>query len=261
MIIYFSGTGNSRAVATALAALTSDRVFPLTELPPADASWHGERLILVCPVYSWGIPPLVLDYVGRLSVPFIGETRRHRVWVVLTCGDETGRAPEMMEKALAGRGVTLSGIWDVQMPNNYVLLPGFDVDPLDVERKKLSRYPSRVEEIARCILEGRECRDYTAGSWPGVKTRIVYPLFRRMGIVPSRWKASEACVGCGRCRDACPMGNVTLDAGRMPVWGGRCVSCLACYHVCPRNAVAYGKATRGKGQYFYPQPHGAEKRR
>ncbi len=259
MIIYFSGTGNSRAVATMLAARTSDNVYPLMALPPAEAEWNGRRLVFVCPVYSWGIPQLMLTYIRSLSHRFIADARRHKVWVVLTCGDETGRAPEMIERTLSERGLPVSGIWDVRMPNNYVLLPGFDVDPVEVERKKLARFPARVEEIAGCILAGRECRDFTAGSWPGVKTRLVYPLFKRLGIIPSRWKASDACVGCGRCRDACPMRNVSLDSDRQPVWGKQCVSCLACYHVCPRHAVDYGKATRAKGQYFYPHTNSHDK--
>ena len=38
-----------------------------------------------------------------------------------------------------------------------------------------------------------------------------------------------------------------------PHWGNRCAMCLRCYHSCPRNAVAYGKATAGKGRYMAPK--------
>lgn len=253
MIIYFSGTGNSRAVATMLATLTADHVYPLVDTPPAEAGWHGERLILVMPVYSWGIPPLVGGWIAGLNEEFLARARRHGATVVLTCGDETGRAPQMIEKALQRAGIPLRGLWDVIMPNNYVLLPGFDVDSKEVEREKLSRYPARVEQIAEAILAGQYARDYTAGSWPRLKSGLVYPLFVKMGIVPSRWLATDACVGCGLCERICPMRNITLTADRTPRWGSRCVSCLGCYHVCPRNAVQYGKATRGKGQYLFPR--------
>lgn len=252
MIVYFSGTGNSRGVAAMLARLTTDRIYPLMETSPADIAWHGDRLVIVSPVYAWGIPPLLNGWIENLGESFLKEARQRGAWVVLTCGDETGRAPQMMERTLRKAGMPLRGIWDVHMPNNYVLLPGFDVDSKEVEQKKLSSYPARVEQIASAILAGREERDFTAGSWARLKSGAVYPLFVKMGIVPSRWRATDACVGCGLCSKICPMGNIALDSDRLPRWGKNCVSCMGCYHVCPRNAVQYGNATRGKGQYIFP---------
>lgn len=254
MIIYFSGTGNSRAVAEALASHTADAAVALTSESPDTISYSGRWLVLVLPVYSWGIAPLVLGYIARLNSGFLAEARRHKVWAVLTCGDETGRAPEMLDRALAGVGLHASGIWDVIMPNNYVLLPGFDVDCEEVERRKLERFPERVGEIAGKILSGVAERNFTRGRMPRIKTTIVYPLFRRWGMIPSRWSTSDACVVCGRCAAACPVGNVSVKDG-YPRWGADCVSCLACYHVCPVKAVRYGSATRGKGQYFFPGGH------
>lgn len=37
--------------------------------------------------------------------------------------------------------------FSVAMPNNYVLLPGFDVDKKELEKKKLDEAVGRVEEI------------------------------------------------------------------------------------------------------------------
>lgn len=62
-------------------------------------------------------------------------------------------------------------------------------------------------------------------------------------------------------RGSVPVRNITMQpapadkTGRVrkrPSWGQDCAGCLACYHVCPRHAVMYGKATVGKGQYMNP---------
>lgn len=251
MILYFSGTGNTKAVAERLGEKLKEDVVQLTSTSPVDLKYSGPRLIFVFPIYSWGVAPLILGYVEKLNLDFLAEARKKRVWVVCTCGDDTGRAPEMFERSLNRVGLTASGIWSVQMPNNYVLLPGFDVDNKEIEQKKLSEYIFRVDSIAEKIEKEAGERDFVAGSLPGLKTALVYPLFKHFGIFPSKWIATDACVGCKRCENVCPMHNIAMKNGK-PVWGKNCVSCLACFHVCPRNAVQYGKATRGKGQYMFP---------
>lgn len=253
MIIYFSGTGNSEYVAMMLGEKLNEPVEALVELPPADAKFSGKSLGFVFPVYSWGVPPLVLDYVRNLNNKFINEIKEIPVYIICVCGDETAYAPEMIESALAERGIALSGGWSIQMPNNYVLLPGFDVDSTDVENSKLETAPAAVAEIAEKILKGELEKKYVRGSMPWIKSKLVYPAFKRWEIFPDRWHATDACVSCGKCVMACPMNNIEIEeAGEHPKWGKNCVSCLACYHICPRHAVQYGKITRKKGQYFCP---------
>ena len=42
------------------------------------------------------------------------------------------------------------------------------------------------------------------------------------------------------------------DRGGGLCGGMDCTSCLACYHVCPKHAVQYGRRTKRKGQYLNP---------
>ncbi|MBR4135116.1 MAG: hypothetical protein IKU03_01705 [Bacteroidales bacterium] len=44
--------------------------------------------------------------------------------------------------------------------------------------------------------------------------------------------------------------NITLEDGR-PKWHGNCTNCDACFHHCPKKAIQYGKASKGKGQYYF----------
>ena len=239
-IWYFSGTGNSRAVARRLGERLGLEVKAVSE-------YDGARLDgsvgIVAPVYAWGIPGPVAGFAEVLSV-----APDARVWCVLTCGDDTGCAPEVLEKILRRSGIALRGVWSVQMPNIYVLLPGFDVDSREVEQEKLRHSKERIDGIAAAIQAGRWGVDVVRGAMPRLKTALVYPLFRRFGVRPRMWRVSDACISCGRCAEVCPQRNSRMTDGR-PVWGADCSGCLACYHVCPRHAIAYGTATRGKGQY------------
>lgn len=250
MILYFTGTGNSGFVAKELGEKLNEKVIKITDIAPSDVEFEGESLGFVFPVYSWGVPPLMLSYIKSLSERFFQAVVNRPIWMVCVCGDETALAPEMLKKALAERGLSLAGGWSVIMPNNYVILPGFNVDCKEVEKEKLTKAPAQITKIAEKILKGEWEESYVRGSMPRLKTGLVYPLFKRWGIFPSKWYATDDCISCGKCAKVCPMDNVEMKGGK-PKWGMNCVSCLGCYHICPKHAVQYGSATKNKGQYFW----------
>ena len=252
MIFYFSGTGNSRYVAQCLSERLGCVVADMPSCDIGGIEWSRSDFFgFVFPVYSWGVPPNVMRFIESLPESMIHHINVSDipVWCVMTCGDEVALAPEMFMKAFSMRGVAVESIWSVIMPNNYVLLPGFDVDSTDVERRKLDEAPSRIVEIAEGISQHRKTVDVVRGGQAWIKTKAVYPLFRRWGISPKKWHSTPSCVGCGKCVRSCPVNNVVMEGGH-PVWGEGCCSCLACYHSCPRHAVEYGKLTKKKGQYY-----------
>lgn len=174
-----------------------------------------------------------------------------KVAMICTCGDEVALSPEMLSEVLRGRGLDLAGAWSIIMPNNYVLLPGFDTDNREVEASKLDKAPQRIRHVAEKIKSGDWETDVTRGGMAWMKTKLVFPLFKRWGVFPSRWKWTPECIQCGKCSKVCPMGNIVMKGGH-PRWGKNCISCVACYHHCPVHAVAYGNITNGKGQYVCP---------
>lgn len=262
MIFYFSASGNSRYVARRLGAVLDEQVEYMPVVHAASMHPDGKSIGFVFPVYSWGIPGPVVRFIHNLPRTAFAEAVGEKcipVWAVLTCGDETGMAPEMLRSLLEERGLRLSFVGSVIMPNTYVLLPGFDVDSPEVRHSKLSAAPERVAVLAEAIrqltydVDGSlpMTLDVERGSWPRFKSRLIYPLFRQWGVMPGKWHHNDDCISCGLCVRSCPNQNIAMRGG-MPVWSINCCSCLACYHACPRHAVTYGRATRRKGQYRFP---------
>lgn len=248
MILYFSGTGNSRYIARLLAQKTGEEIRFIPECNPADIDFTGQSLGFVFPVYAWGVPPIVMDFISKLNAHFIDQVSDLPIWTAMSCGDETGNAPDMLRRALEERGVKLTGGWSVIMPNVYVLLPGFNTDDKTLEIEKLDAATPRICEIAGKLKNREWDFDFQIGSMPTLKTSVIYPLFKKWGINTRRFHWDKECMRCGKCAEVCPVGNITIQ-NEHPVWGRNCTSCLACYHNCPVHAVEYGRITRYKGQY------------
>lgn len=242
MILYFSGTGNSRMVATRLAELLHERTHNIEE-GPCPMTDDAEMLGIVFPVYAWGLPHIVESYFNRCSI------RSQYVWAVMTCGDDMGYADRCMHKALPTHlSNNLRAIWSVQMPNTYVCLPGFDVDPIQLADKKVSTTLSRLPMIADSITARESVTDVVRGDAAWLKTYVLRPLFNAFLVSDKPFKTSSSCTSCGLCSKSCPCHNIQMKDGH-PLWLHKdCTGCLRCYHSCPKRSIDWGRYTKGKGQ-------------
>ena len=252
MIFYFSGTGNSKWIALQLSKVQNEQlVFIPDALHKLDFQYYiadNEKIGFIFPIYSWGVPPIVLQFIQRLT--FLNYYNQY-LFFVCSCGDDIGLAHRMFCNAVKKKSWECNAGFSVIMPNNYVLLPGFDIDSKELEKYKLQEAIDRVAEINHAIEEKKALFNCNKGKFPFIKTKIINPLFVRKGIVTSKFFTTDDCISCKRCEMFCPVGNIVLVDCK-PVWGDNCTSCLACYHICPKHAVQYGKQTLKKGQYFNP---------
>ena len=62
----------------------------------------------------------------------------------------------------------------------------------------------------------------------------------------------DKCRGCGKCAEICPLGNISMNEGKV-VWNGNCTHCMACICRCPAEAIEYGKKSPGKYRYVCPE--------
>ena len=234
MIFYFSGCGNSRHVAEAARQSLYD--YDIAE---------GERLGFVFPVYSWAPPKLVLDFVEKLQM----EKPRY-IYFVCTMGDECGFTEKIFRKAIEQKGWSLSACFSVQMPETYIGMPGFKLDTPENAQRKIDNANDLLKRNIPRLINKESFSEIIVGSLAWLKTYLVNPGFNRSATDDSKYRVTEACIHCGKCVETCPLKNITLENGR-PKWQGNCTMCMGCYHHCPVNAIQYGKATVGKGQYVF----------
>ncbi|MCM1313470.1 MAG: EFR1 family ferrodoxin [Bacteroides sp.] len=251
MIFYFSGTGNSRWAARELADSLGEELRFIPDELGSDMRYvmrDGERLGFVFPCYAWGVPLLVENFIRRLSVGNVGY-----VYYLCTCGDDTGMTKELFCRIIESKGWHCHLGFDIQMPESYISLPGFDVDTKEKERAKLEAAAERIKKAVSAVGQRQtDCFDVLPGAYPWMKSRVVRPFFNRFLMSPKPFRYTDKCISCGKCAASCPLHNISLADRKHPVWHEQCAGCLRCYHVCPVNAVQYGWFTRGKGQYMNP---------
>ena len=90
MVLYYSGTGNSKFIAKCIASALEIDCLNLNErIKAGDTSsvQTEENVILVTPTYAWRIPHIVSDWLEKVDL--VGAKR---IWFVMDCGSEIGNA-------------------------------------------------------------------------------------------------------------------------------------------------------------------------
>lgn len=259
MIFYFSSTGNTAWAAQEVASAIGEKAINIAEnmekthyvLSP------GERIGFCFPVYGWRPASIMLDFVSRLNIE---NAHQHYTFLLCTTGDTTGEALKIMSEALSQIGIQAHDWFSLLMPESYVGLPFMDVDTKENEKRKIKEAQKELQHYLSFILAGssdnsHEQRRYLhEGRWPRINSRVLGWFFYKYLVNDRRFHVKkDDCRRCGLCKRLCPVNNIDLTEDKFPLWKGskRCMTCFSCYHHCPTNAIAFGRWTKGKGQYFF----------
>jgi ferredoxin/flavodoxin len=249
MILFFSGTGNSRYVAEQIAQVTGDELLSINKMlkageSPAFSSPNAP-FVIVSPTYAWRLPRVVEKFLRKARL-----TGSREAYFLLTCGSDAGAAPAHCRRLCKAMGLTLAGFAQIVMPENYVAM--YPVPEEKLARRMVAKATPAIRELAAKIRDGQSFH-VAQPSTPvqGLKSGLVNSLFYPAMVSAKGFYATDACVGCGKCVELCPLNNVSLPGGR-PQWGDACTHCMACISGCPTKAIEYKNKSQGKPRYFLP---------
>ena len=259
MIFYFSGTGNTKWLASRLANATGERLVSISQaIITGEYDYQlgdDERIGICFPVHGWRPPFIVRDFVKRLN---LGGYQGQFCYAFATCGDDVGLAFDYLREDLMSIGVTLDSVYSVIMPETYNF-PFIDqIDTAESAERKKALAAERLEQLLPDITAScRGKKDINASRWPRTNSILLGGFFLKHWVTDSKFTVdADLCIRCGICAKTCPVGNISCNNGNLPQWlhNGLCTTCFSCYHHCPSHAIDFAGRTRGKKrQYYYKE--------
>ena len=248
-IFYFSGTGNSYYVAREISkGLKQSTLYSIPDLlNKSDFELIDKEILIVCPLYFYAAPPLVLSFIDRLNVDEISYLS-----FVFTAQFPNGIAIKEINKYCLDKNITVNSCFYLKMPTNYVIkskmLTSVEIDKTITEAdKKINKIIDAIK--IKLTHFDKEYKIYSLIMNAERKHAEFQDSFSRFD---SKFMCSDACNGCRLCEKFCPVNNILFND--KPYWNGHCAACLKCINICPTNAIQYdNNATKGRIRYFNPK--------
>ena len=247
MVLYFTGTGNSRFVAKRIAEAIGDKAVDAAQWireGKSAAFTEAGTYVFVSPIYVAAPPRAFQDFIRSADFP-----QGSRAYFILTCSGGMGAAPVYCQKLCEEKGLSYLGAAQVRMPQNYLVF--FKTFPAEENRKKIQAALPEIDALSERIGRGEALDAPNIKFYDYPSTQMILAPYYRWFIGAEAFYATDACIGCGKCVSVCPLGNITLRDKR-PVWGSNCTHCMGCINLCPKEAIEYGRKTRGKLRYHGP---------
>lgn len=245
MIFYFSGTGNSRYVAERVAEATGDTLISITKDEmynnPKYVLQDEEKLGFVFPIYWWGMPSLVEEFIEKMNIQVKND---NYIYGISTYGLESHNGLKDLEKILLEKHICLHAVFEVKMVDNYVV--GYDIADEKKQEKICKAAQETIEHII-CDINNKKTIKITDLIGTTIKP-FVHSFYKRTDH-KNNFYTTDACTGCGLCVKNCPCKVIKMEQDR-PMWKENCSFCLKCIHSCPARALQYGKGTEKRSRYL-----------
>ncbi len=239
--VYFSGTGTTQKVATALSksvaqgldASWQEYCFNLPKARETELSFGPDDLVVLgVPVYAGRVPNLLLPYVrdmvhgnGALVVPVVLYGNRNfddGLMELRNVARDNGFHP-VAAGAFVGEH-SFSKILGAGRPDDQDMALVQQLAQAVIDKvKSLTQAPAQAVEVEGCD----PIRPYYTP-----RDRHGEPIKDFLKAKPVT--DPDKCVKCGLCARVCPMG--AIDPNDVSSVVGKCIKCCACVKKCPMGA-------------------------
>lgn len=214
MVLYFTGTGNSRYLARRIAEGLEMPLYDLNACIKAGDTapvQTGRDVVLVTPTYAWRIPRVVSEWLGKTAL-----TGAERIWFVMDCGSEIGNAAGYNRQLAAQKHLQYMGTAQIIMPENYIAM--FNAPQKEQAKSIVEQAEPALQKVLTQLKAGQKFPPPRDNLYDRFMSGPVNPVFYRFFVKADAFRATDACIGCGKCVELCPLNNIHLENGK-PVWG------------------------------------------
>ena len=223
-IFYYTGTGNSLAVAKQFRADLVSIPQAIKENIPV---YKDDAIGIIFPLYCLNPPKMVRAFLKQ------ARFQTNYLFAVATYGNQAGAAMQELQNTVKNYGFQFDYMNTLLMVDNF--LPNFEI------AEEIALLPQkRTQECLEQILADVSQRKHYI---PEVTKQdesfsaMCIPLMKQQdkGENAKAFTVNDRCTLCGVCAKVCPANNISLSTS--VTFQNRCESCYACIHACPQNAI------------------------
>ena len=275
-IYYFTGTGNSLAVARDIAEKTNGKLISIpVVMNKQSIKTDANSIGIVFPAYMahlYGIPLIVERFIEKLE-----DIGSKYIFAVCTCGgyESVNALPTLknLAKLIKSLGGKLSAEYSIRLPMNNL---DYSHIPIPIDKNQETMFKKceiKLDVIYQRITNGEKDKHRVIKSLFNISMTPVYLMLQNsylkalkkyskepddtnlkyyelMPLTDRSIYVDEKCDGCGICAKVCPVQNIEIIESK-PVWQHHCEMCYACDEWCPVKAIHHwGRAAGIK--YHHP---------
>jgi len=246
VMLYFSGTGNSKYIAELFSQNMNSACHSIEEDIDFNGIIEAEDVVGFCyPIYMSCVPRILREFVAQHMKALEGKR------VIIFCtqlwhsGDGTRRFAVLFPK----NHIDVIYTEHFFMPNNMNDIPLLPIANEKSLKKTLAREKRRMDSVCNKIKNGIiKRRGFSFGS-----RMLGFPQAVFLGRVERRAnrviRIDGDCNKCGLCVDICPMKNFSMTDGEIR-HNHNCTMCYRCGNKCPQKAISLIIPGKVKKQYI-----------
>jgi len=244
VVVYFSGTGNSRFIAEHFAENMGCGCYSIEDSVDFDGIIGGADTIgVVYPIYGSCVPRIMREFVGKYKVAFSDK----KLIIFCTQMMFSGDGAKAFTRLLPGCADRVIYAEHFSMPNNicnFFLFPMTEKERVKKPKKALKSLEVVCENIRNGVVKKRGWNFFSV--LLGKSQSVAFPKIEKKQR--GSFVADGDCVQCGLCVRECPMNNLELSSNGVSE-KNNCTLCYRCVNICPTKAVTVYVRKKVKRQY------------
>lgn len=258
VLIYYSGTGNTKTVTIELAKLLEKEDYSVELINAEDIESLKKTDIkdkvigLGFPIYGHDYPIIIMDNVLKYLDT---NGNINPVFIFSTSWKTPGIGINHISKKLKKKNIYTIAKKEFLCPSNgWTCCTTYDSKKfkgMHFDENLFTSIKKFSQEVNSSITKFND-RPYSKISFINPLEKVLVKLSKN--IEAKLWTDfkidTNKCIKCHKCVNNCPVNNITVDDNKISFINTKsCLYCMRCISNCPADAITLGEATVGKGRY------------